>query len=642
MTSQAIRRAARLLVVAVIIGVSACRGGCMRSAALAELEKASGTVDRDHAARLYAWSKADIGAEFFEGDGIKTGSGASAIVRLDDGSRAALTADTIVRFLSTAPGSGEHGLDVVSGEATLEVGADGLKLRTSVGLASLESNARVRLGKTTRGVRFEVLVGRAQVDTADGLRSVTPGTSVEIGVGQAVIEPGASASSAAPPPAPVASATPSEPTGDVVVQVTGKGATSTAPDSKKAAPLPAGSHPVVAGSTLTLPKGATATVTRGDQRARLTGAGRFVVAEPGGAFVRTDGGHVTVEQAPATVSISVPGGVIVTKAQSTADVAAKGKSGSKVAVSAGEVEVRTDKGTETLHAGEEAELGTGGAVAVAGRGPDYADLSIGAGESLAVSDPTPPTAVGIRFGEQCKHGAIVELVRGSTKIASSTGPDSANLAVPAGNYQYRVSCLTETGVSDAVAARGTLAVRRDSGTAALPRSAPLSIVDTDGRSYTVLYQNQLPNIRVRWRDAPSTGSYTLEVTGATRKVVHTSEPSHSFRSGELAEGTERLTFSGGGKSSRATTLVVRFDNAAPAAHITSPADRSFQAGASVSVSGVALPGWTVSVQGQTLEMDAQSRFSGQVVAPPHALAIRFAYPGRGVRYYLRRAAGASP
>jgi hypothetical protein len=563
------------------------------------------------------------------------------VVQLDDGSRAALTADTIVRFLGTAPGSGERGLDVVSGEATLEVGSNGMKLRTSVGLASLESNARVRLGKTARGVRFQVLVGRAEVDTADGPRSVTPGTSIEIGVGTAVLDPAPSAS-AAPPPAPAPTAAPSEPTGDVVVEVTGKGATSTAPGTNKAAPLATGSHPLPAGSTVTLPKGTTATVTRGNQRARLTGAGRFVVAEPGGALVRTDGGRVTVEQAPATVSISVPGGVIVTKEQSTAEVTAKGKSGSKVTVSVGEVEVRTDKGSETLHAGEEAELGTAGAVAVAGRGPDYAELSAGAGESLAVSDPKPPTAVGIRFGDQCPHGAIVELLRGSTKVASSSGQGSANLAVPAGNHQYRVRCLTDKGVSDAVAARGALAVRRDSGTGALPRSAPLSIVDTDGRSYTVLYQNQLPNIRVRWRDAPTTGSFTLEVTGATHKVVHASEPAYSFRSGELAEGTEQLTFSGGGKRSRSTTLVIRFDNAAPAAHITSPADRSFQAGASVTVSGVALPGWTVSVQGQTLEMDGQSRFSGQVVAPAHAFAIRFAYPGRGVRYYLRRAAGASP
>jgi hypothetical protein len=348
-----------------------------------------------------------------------------------------------------------------------------------------------------------------------------------------------------------------------------------------------------------------------------------------------------VEQAPGPVSISVPGGVIITKRESTAGVSVRGKSGAKVEVSVGEVEVRTDQGTETLHAGEEADLGAGGKVDIGGRGPAYAELTITAGEALTVHDPRPPTAVGVRFGDKCPRGAIVELLRGGAKIASSSGQDSANLAVPAGSHPYRVRCLGDSGVGTAVAAKGAISIRRDSGTAPLPKSAPLSLVDADGRTYTVLYQNQLPSISIRWRDAPSAGTFTLEVSGATRKLVSPAQASYTFKSGELAEGTHQLVFAGGGKRSRSTTLVIRFDNATPAAHITSPVDQGFSAGASVTVAGVALPGWTVSVQGQTLEMDAQARFSGQVVAPPHALVIRFAYPGRGVRYYLRRAAGQS-
>jgi hypothetical protein len=638
---QLLARSVLLLVALLCAG--ACRSGCGRSAALAQLEKAEGTVDRDHAAKLQVWTRAPIGAEFFEGDAIRTAIRASAVVRLDDGSRAALQAETIVRFLSTKPGSGEHGLDVVAGEAVIEVGSDGMKLRTSVGLASLDSNTRIRLAKTTRGVRYEVLVGKARVDTTNGPRELTRGSSIEVGLGDAILDLDRMPAPSAVPatPAPAASEVPDDPTAAIALEVSGPGVTLTPPDGKTPEPLTAGAHAVKPGSTVTVPKGRTAVASRGNQRATLGGAGRFVIAEPGGSFVRADSGQVSVLQAPGAVSISVPGGVIITQRESTAGVSVHGKSGSKVSVSVGEVEVRTDQGTETLHAGEEAELRVGGRVDVAGRGPAYAEITITAGEALTVHDPKPPTAVGVRFGDKCPRGAIVELLRGAAKVASSSGQGSANMAVPAGSHPYRVRCLSESGVGTAVAAKGSIAVRRDSGTAPLPKKAPLSLVDADGRTYTVLYQNQLPSISLRWRDAPSAGSFTLEVSGATRKTVNTAQASYTFKSGDLAEGRHQLVFSGGGKRSRSTTLVIRFDNATPAAHITSPADQSFSAGASVTVSGVALPGWTVSVQGQTLEMDAQARFSGQVVAPAHALVIRFAYPGRGVRYYLRRAAGAS-
>jgi hypothetical protein len=84
--------------------------------------------------------------------------------------------------------------------------------------------------------------------------------------------------------------------------------------------------------------------------------------------------------------------------------------------------------------------------------------------------------------------------------------------------------------------------------------------------------------------------------------------------------------------------VVQFDNAAPTASISSPAERGFAPGASVAVAGMALPGWTVSVAGRDLPQDNQQRFSGEVTAPGDrsALTIRFAHPQRGVHYYLRR------
>ena len=113
-----------------------------------------------------------------------------------------------------------------------------------------------------------------------------------------------------------------------------------------------------------------------------------------------------------------------------------------------------------------------------------------------------------------------------------------------------------------------------------------------------------------------------------------------FAPGALPEGEHVFTFEADGKRSKPTSVVIRFDNAAPTASLSSPADGSFAPGSSVLVAGSALPGWTVSAGGRELEQDAQNRFSEQVVTSSgeRALVIRFSQPGRGVHYYLRRSA----
>ena len=103
-----------------------------------------------------------------------------------------------------------------------------------------------------------------------------------------------------------------------------------------------------------------------------------------------------------------------------------------------------------------------------------------------------------------------------------------------------------------------------------------------------------------------------------------------FGAGALQEGTHSFVFEGGGKRSRSTTLVIRFDNAAPTASITSPPNGGFAAGGSTLIAGTALPGGTVSVGGKELPRHEQQRFSGQGQAPAgqRALVIRFSHPQR--------------
>jgi hypothetical protein len=116
-------------------------------------------------------------------------------------------------------------------------------------------------------------------------------------------------------------------------------------------------------------------------------------------------------------------------------------------------------------------------------------------------------------------------------------------------------------------------------------------------------------------------------------------PEHTFRSGALQDGTHTLTFRAGERSSRTTSVQIRFDNAAPKASLSEPADRSFAPGDTVRIAGVALPTWKVSVAGGTIKQDGSDRFSGLIVTSAQRpdIAVRLRHPRLGTHYYLRRA-----
>ncbi len=175
----------------------------------------------------------------------------------------------------------------------------------------------------------------------------------------------------------------------------------------------------------------------------------------------------------------------------------------------------------------------------------------------------------------------------------------------------------------------------------LATSAPLTNVDADGRRYTVLYQSLQPRIAIQWPNAPSASSYVLTVSSAHgTKTIQANSPRYLFASGSLVEGQHSFSIQGAGRRSRETTVVIRFDNAAPAASIASPADGSFAPGSSVLVSGTAQPGSIVTVGGETLQQDAQeSIFHGRERALPIRRS-RFVLFNRNAAYTinLRRSA----
>jgi hypothetical protein len=222
----------------------------------------------------------------------------------------------------------------------------------------------------------------------------------------------------------------------------------------------------------------------------------------------------------------------------------------------------------------------------------------------------------------------------------SFGTGNANVGLSPGANRYRLRCASGGSETGGTVAQGTLIVRRDSGGQQLPRRPSRNVVDTDGRRYTLLYQNILPIVTVRWPNAPSGSSYTLHVGSDTFTA---NSPSHILESGQVGEGTHRVFFEAAGATperSQVTTLSIRYDNATTAAYIRQP-DPGANVSGTVTVSGTCVAGCTVSASGQDLPLDTAHRFSGEVSVPTDldALAIRITHPRTGIHYYLRRAGG---
>jgi ferric-dicitrate binding protein FerR (iron transport regulator) len=608
---------------------------------VALLAAKTGRAERDSGSSVGAWRPAEPSAEFFVGDGVRTGKESTARLELSDKSSLHLESNTLIRFLEHPSGQKRQRVDVEMGEAVLEAGSTPVSLETDIGIAVLTPGSKMTLTKQDQKMRYEVVVGLARFESKDGEKTeVSAGQSVVIGIGAAKLEryvpaPSASATPVAPPAsAPVAPPVVLDGV-DIVVQVTGAGALVRAPGAPAFTRLAPGEGHIAPGSTVKLAAGSSAVVARAGQRVTLRGAGEFVVAAEGKAFIVTQGGGVSLTGAATELEIAVPGGSIVTHLGAKGDVGV-GRDTTRVNVTEGSVELHGSAGVAQLGAGEEGTLGTKGAE-VKNRGPSVVDLMVAAGTSFAVHDPRPPTAIGFATAALCPEGATIQ-ISGGPRLHSETNTSVS--AMVSGTHRYAIHCAGRPDKE--VAASGSIAVLADSGTARIPRTAPATSVDADGRSYTVLYQNLLPKITIRWPAAPAASSYTLRLAspGGKSDAIATSAPSRTFPSGALREGEHRVSFEGGGTRSKETRIEIKFDNAAPTATLLTPANGGFAPGSTVTVSGVALEGWKISAGGKAFPLDDQLRFSGEAVAPTgqRALAIEFIHPRRGLHYYLRRAA----
>jgi hypothetical protein len=542
-----------------------------------------------------------------------------------------------------------------AGEAEIESTGDAVEFDTRFGEAHLEAGGRVRVSTQSDEVRFEVLVGRTILEGDGGAPlALGAGEKIAIAIGGAIIEhtgapekPSEPARDAAPPPE-VAARDAADETGAIAASIEGNGVTVQA--GKVWNPLPSGDARLPPGSHVRVPKGAAIAVRRGAEQASVQGAADVVVGTGEGALLSAVDGQVTLDASGTSVRVDVPGGSIVARGSgaggSRASISVRKGTGAEVAAERGEVEVRGKNDRVVLSTGQSTTLGQRGdlptAEAVA---PARADFSIVAGESPVVHDPGGPTAIRIMFDGVCPGSGEVELSGAAARgrRARSKGAGSAVVALGPGVSRYRVRCVDESG-GTGNAKTGVIRVAKDSGAARLPRAAPHNLIDADGRRYTVLYQNLLPELTVGWPRAPSASGFTLHVEperGAPR-AVSAAAASVKFSSGQLGEGTYRFWFDVAGdpqQRSPQTTLKIDFDNAAPAAQIQEPAVGSPIEG-SVTVSGIATEGNSVSVSGSEIPLDGQFRFRGEASPRPGegALAIRIAHPKHGVHYYLRRGA----
>lgn len=259
-----------------------------------------------------------------------------------------------------------------------------------------------------------------------------------------------------------------------------------------------------------------------------------------------------------------------------------------------------------------------------GDGVERADLVVGPSASLVVHDPNPPTAIGISTSSVCAGPARL---RAGKLVTEGVG--QLNLMFSAGKHDYEVSCLD---APDKVVSRGKFSIVRDTGTQRLPMFAPTANIVTDGRLYTVMYQHKLPNVSVSWPTAPGAASYTLDIDG---RSVTTKTPNHTLSA--LSSGRHRVTFNAATspvRTSRTTTIEVLRDTQAPTGEVASP-PVDFAPSDSVVVSGNALPGWTVSVDGQAVNLDGQRTFTTQANGS-RTIPIVFTHPTYGTHYYLRR------
>ena len=344
-------------------------------------------------------------------------------------------------------------------------------------------------------------------------------------------------------------------------------------------------------------------------------------------------------------ALTVPGGSAETAHLGGAPTFAakvRDRGSTTISVRSGAALVRSGDRVETVYTGGEAVLGAQKLSVVT----PHESPPVFQG-SAVVYDPQRMGNFTVRFQaiEGCSTYAVHVKRGGSTYVEAVT--DRPMLVVTNaeyGDYQWRATCVVDGSPDWSKAQEGRVTRRGDSsGSFTLPTKAPRSSLDSDGRVYTVTYQNRLPEITLRWSKAPPASGYSLEVVDdRTGRKVHKSRSARAargFRSGFFKEGRYYWFFRAEGVTKGAaspiTSAIISFDNVTPAIQIIEPREGASASG-TVRLRGVATVGSKIQANGVDVNLGGDYRFDQQVpVGRGNMLIIRVTAPRRGTGYYIR-------
>lgn len=135
---------------------------------VAEIASAHGDVQRDHRAYPGQFTQASLSEVLHLGDGLRTGPGSEAELKLFPEGTARIQERTLVRFMSERPRDGVERLTIEEGVIEIDATAVDLELDTGHGIARVKPGSRIRVrASEAHDVQLDVLVGRVAIERSD-------------------------------------------------------------------------------------------------------------------------------------------------------------------------------------------------------------------------------------------------------------------------------------------------------------------------------------------------------------------------------------------------------------------------------------------------------------------------------------------
>jgi hypothetical protein len=208
-----------------------------------------------------------------------------------------------------------------------------------------------------------------------------------------------------------------------------------------------------------------------------------------------------------------------------------------------------------------------------------------------------------------------------------------------------VRCRSADGKPGKALAAGRVQVERDAATRRVTKRAPELELDLDGRKYTAMYQTLLPRVRLRLPGGAGAADSVVRVQGpSSTRELRVGSAGLELASGTFGEGTHSLSIVQGTRAvGKPTTLVIQFDNSAPAAYLDGGDALEPAPDGALLLRGAALEHSQLSLEGQPIALDHAARFEARIrpAADARGVGLWIRHPRLGSHHYVRRIRGRS-